>query len=726
MTSPAQVDRDAAADWYRCAVQPRNVAIVGASEDPQRSRYLTNLRAGGFAGEIYAVNPNRATVLGQPAYPSLRDLPGSVDLVIIQVAAALVPGVMSDAAETDAGCVYVGSAGFAEAGPAGLELQRQLQARAAQAGIRVIGPNGNGIMSARSSLLAAGFVLTDDMRHGVRDEGVAIVAQSGAVAACVLAMAQQAALPIGTYFATGNACDVSMAEVLEQLATDDAVKVVLLYLEGLPDGPRFLRAVDLARAAGKVIVALKVGTSAAGALASASHTATLAGDTVAYEGLFRQHGIVRAGSAVDLVNIGRLVRATGERVSRNVGVVSFSGGISVMLTDALTEHGFVLPAWAPPIAEEIRASLPAYASIRNPVDGTGALTASSETLQAVLGAAHSDPGTGITVLGLGILNEKEAVLAEAIARVGEGTSKPLAVVWLGGSGVAAAQLGPKGIPVFRDVPELARALGALADTGHEPPAADGAAAVADSHSPVPAQVRAIIDQARAAGTPVLGEAESKMVLAAAGISTVPEVAVHAVAEVRAALSTLSFPIVAKLAAAGLNHKSELNAVRLGLTTVTAVETTVSELLDLATTLGLAAPAVLLQEQVDGGSELLLGMKRDPTFGPLVVVGPGGVLAEAMEDVAVGAAPLTAAQAEALLLRLRHRQLITGFRGRPSMVTSAVTGAVCAFSQLAAALPDSILSLDVNPLIVRAAGPPVAVDALIELAVTGRTREEVAR
>jgi acyl-CoA synthetase (NDP forming) len=580
-------------------------------------------------------------------------------------------------------------------------------------------------LSARSSFLAAGFALTEEARRSIRDEGIAIVAQSGAVAACVLAMAQQAGLPVGTYFATGNECDVSTAEVIQQMAEDDSVRVILLYLEGLRDGPHFLRAADLARAHGKVVVALKVGASEAGARVSISHTAALAGDDAAYDGLFRQHAIVRAASATALVDLGRVVRAVGPAVGRRVGVLSFSGGISVMLTDALTSRGFQMPAWSPASTEAMRAELPAYASVQNPVDGTGALTATPETLERVLRAAHGDPGTDVTVLGLGILHAKEAVLADAILRASQGVGKPLLVAWLGGAGVAAVRLGASGVPVFTDVPDLARALGSLADAGRlsedfrRAPDRVGPAHLAAD------EAQAILDTAWVSGATALDEVEARRLLAAGGIETVREVVVRTPAAVRPAMSTLSLPLVAKLASATLAHKSDVNAVRLGLGSVPAVEDAATELLALAANLGLADATVVLQEQVSGGSELLLGMKRDATFGPLVVIGPGGVLAEALEDVAIGGAPLTVSQAEQLLASLRHRKLIAGFRGRPTMMTAGVAQAIRCFSELIAVLPDSVLSVDVNPVIVRHDGTAVAVDALIEIAAEGQLRPEVA-
>jgi acetate---CoA ligase (ADP-forming) len=700
--------------WFPAATSPGRIAVVGASADAARSPYLVNLLRAGFPGVVLPVNHRHDTVLGLPAYPSLASLPGPVDHVAVVVPARRVLSALDGLERSGARFVYIGSAGFAELGADGQRLQDDIVAAVRGAGARLLGPNGNGVMSRRSRLYATAITLTesDFGPHGRRN--AALVVQSGALGAALRSIAHNAGLEIAYYFATGNEADLTSAEVIGEVAGDHSIDVVLCYLEGVRDGREFIRAVSKARASGQRVVALKVGRSAEGERVAASHTASVTGDSRTFADMCVRAGVALAESPTQLIDIGVLGATVGSAAPSRIGVVSISGGMSALIADALPA-GLSLPAqWPEPIRSSIAAELPSFITVANPLDGSAELVRDRETFVRILTAVQESPTTDVTVVGLTYLHSKETMLAEAIMDVAGQRSKPLVVVWLGASGIAKPLLVRHGVPVFDDIPALMSVLGsvrrAAAATGGTLDRAGAAGSVAELRE----RIAPALTEARAQGLVVMDEVLSKRVLARAGIDVVPEVTLEGAEPDQWPWPSIRLPAVAKLVSPGLAHKTDLGAVKLGLRSREAVETAVRELFRLAEQAGLPEARVVLQEQLPEGTELLVGMKRDASFGPLVVLGHGGVLAEALEDVVVTAPPLSPSDVPRLLAGLRHRRLTEGFRGRPAAATPAAAAAIARFSQLVLALPEWVTSVDVNPLIVTHDGRAVAVDALVIL------------
>lgn len=710
---PAGLSADLA-PWYRAAMSPKSIAIVGASADPEKSLYMNALLAGGYTGDLFPVNPTRPTVLGHRAYPSLADLPAPVDLVIVMVPASVVLGALADLWVTKARCVYVGTAGFAELGTDGRDVQARLVQLVSDAGARLIGPNGNGTFSLKNRVIAAGFSPLEKPSNDWPDHGIAIVTQSGAVGASVLATAHRYGVGIGTYISTGNEADISASDAIRQFALDESVNLILAYLEGIDDGPDFLDAVDVARRQNVPVIGIKVGASEAGAAGAASHTASLAGDQAVYEGLADQAGLVRVSSCTELVDVAQIRQRYRAPIGPRAGAVSFSGGMAVMLADSLERWGFSIPAWSDAAVQGFSGFVPGYAQVRNPLDATGEMTANTATYVEVLSQAHQDSNTDFTIFAVGILHQKEEELAEATIKVAASNpAKPFVIVWIGSTGKAFDILRAHGIPCFSDVPAALAALAAIRRASMRL-SSEFRHTVTAGSSRVSQAVMRSAERAESSGLSALDEVESKRLLSAVGIRVPREVVVSDRADAERSADEVGYPLVAKLLADDLTHKSDVGGVILGIRSRSEAVAAVAGLLEhpIART---RTVSVVLQEQIPAGTELLLGAKRDRVFGWVLVIGIGGTMTEAFSDSAVLSPDhVTVADIEAALLSLQHQELLAGFRGLPEVHAESIAASVQALAGFIRYVPDAVSSVDVNPLVVVGEGPPVAVDSLMTL------------
>lgn len=660
------------------------------------------LRRHGFEGAVYPVNARRRSVAGLPAYPDVGAVPGAVDVAIVVIAAERVPDIVEACGKAGVRTVVVGSAGFSELGADGAALHARLIDECARSGVRVLGPNTNGVVSGPGRF-AGTFSPTlqqDDITLG--PGSVAVVAQSGAVGAALFALASEAGLPVSTMVNTGNELDVGTEEVIERLLDDDrGIEVVLAYVEGFRRADRLVDAARRAAATGTRIVVLKAGTTEAGAAATAAHTANLAGEDRVCDGVLRQLGAIRARSLTQLVDVGRVLAARGGEPGRRVSIATMSGGLGIMLADELCAGGMVLADWPPGMREQLDALLPAYLSRGNPLDVGGKPFFELELLDAVLVAMDRNPGSDCSVLALGGFPDRQRAIAERIAASVERLAKPLYVVWVGCRGPGPQLLTRSRIPWFEDPARCADAL--LPVVGRSP------------MSPAVGRARsgpALLDGA----PPVI---DGRALLEHAGIRVVPEVTVADDDDIPRLLGRLGAPVVAKLAAPSLRHKTELAAVRVGLGSAPAVREAVADLRGIAEENGLVGASVVLQQQVPAGVELLLGMTHDPVFGPVVTLGLGGVLAEALDDVQVRLPLLDHGDVADMVAGLRGSTLLRGYRGRPRADESVIGDLVVAFARLAADVAGRFHSIDLNPVIVPGDGSaPVVVDWLFVEGPTG--------
>ncbi|PWC44936.1 acetate--CoA ligase [Azospirillum sp. TSO22-1] len=685
-------------------LDPRSVAVIGASEDVGKfgGRVLHHLIRHDYAGRIVPVNPNRPALFGIPAVPSIAEA-GAVDVAAIALPAAQLEGAVAACAAAGVGAVVIITAQMAESGAEGAERQRRIVAVARAAGMRILGPNCLGFVNTR-----AGLALTSSFAMGVERlpvGPVGLVSQSGALMATMFNAGYDIGVGFGTLVSVGNQADVTEAEVFAHLIDDPDTRAIVLYLEGVSDGRRFLEEAERARAAGKPVVAVKAGRSEAGQRAALSHTASLAGPFRLFEAAARARGVVLADDPEAAVAIADALARWPAGLPRGTGVapVSGSGGGAAIVADRLADAGLPLAALTEATRTRLAAELPPG---QPPLPFDAGATRGGFAAPAVagaLGVLAADETVGALVYVM-TTQPQMPEIAAALAEVGRTAGKPVLLVLSAGSVADGlrATLRDAGYPYHNRLDDALRVLRGLADRADapsapgpaEPPDARLAAALAalpDGPLTAP-EARTLVE---AAGIPVAGEA----------------VAASADAAVVAA-QRFGWPVVLKLVSRTVSHKSDRGGVRLGLTGADAVRAAFH---DLAAAFGTDFEGALVQPQVQGVAELIVGTLWDDAYGPFVLVGSGGLFAELLDDTRVAPAPLDAARAEALLGGLKVWPVLNGARGRPKADIGAAVATIVAAGRLAAALGPRLRELDVNPLILRADGQGgLAVDARARL------------
>ncbi|GGU10305.1 acetate--CoA ligase family protein [Nocardioides albus] len=689
-------------DLVRHLFAARSIAIVGASSNGLKAagRTLRYLVMHGFQGEIYPVNPSRDEVQGLRCHAALSELPVVPELAVVVVQASEVAPAIAECGELGVPVVIVFASGFAETGPEGAALQDEVAAVARRYGVRVLGPNCNGVIGAADGVTATFMTGIDDESLVLRDDGIAFVTQSGAMGAFILTEAQTSGIGLGRFVSTGNEMDISLAEVVEGLVQDDATKVVLGYVEGVRTPQRLRQALATARANGVPVCLMKVGRSRAGAAAAASHTGALAGADAVFDGLLAQYGAVRAHDVDHLLDLGRVFGLSARPKGGRLTVITLSGGAGVLMADAIEDHGLSLAPWDRAWAERMAAVLPAFASVRNPIDVTGALVTDPELLRKALDVAIEHPDTDIITVLVGNMQRQEDQVCEIVESAAARTDRPIVTVWVGGTGRAVPRLARAGLVGFTEPVRAIRALSSLVRFW-APAESTPTTSAADPHDePVPTPGR------------VVDEVEVKRLLAAHGVPVVAEDEVTTAEEAAATAARLGFPSVVKILSTEVAHKSDLGLVQVGLVDADQVRAAADRILAAAERHDVTDRRLVVQPMISSDTELILGMRRDPVFGPVVVLGIGGVLTEIAADVQVRLPPLTSDDAHAMMNRLRYAELLDGPRGRVAVDRDALAAAVVSFSELVARETADLESLEINPLLIDDSGRPVAVDALL--------------
>lgn len=701
-------------ETMRTFLEPKSVAIAGASDDGMKTsgRTLRYLGKYGYEGRVFPVNPRRDTVQGLKAYPSLEAIDRPVDLLVVATAASLSPEYIRSAVELGIPSVIMFPSGFAELNEEGARLQNEIAEMVAGSRTRVLGPNCVGIVSVRSKLIATINTGMDQDRFDLRDGGTAFLTQSGAMGAFILNMSQTRRVGLGSLISTGNEMDISFPEMLHALIDDPKVKGVLGYIEGIRQGDEFVAALDKARVAGKPLGFLKVGRSSRGRDAIASHTGALAGADAVYSGLFEQFGVTRITGIDALADWAQMVESTSPPQGNRLSVATTSGGGGVLVADHCEEMGLELAQWEGEWQDRLREVLPAYASPRNPIDMTGA-GGSQELFRATLELMAEHPGTDIIFPLIGNLEQDEEPLLEVIRDVHAATSKPLIVVWVGGSGEPVRQLTAEGIAAYGDPGRALEALRALR-------ASAAARRPSIRVQPQPrndrvAQAKDLIARVRERGASLMNEAEAKQLLALYELPVVWEAEAEGPEQAAALADDAGGPVVLKLLHDRVSHKSELGGVVLNLRGADEVRQAAKDMLAGLPDDLVDGARLLIQEMVPEGVELLLGITRDTAFGPVLAIGSGGTLTELLSDVSLRVPPVGRDDVAEALDRLRARELLNGFRGVAPRDADAVVDTMVALSRLAMELEGDIDELDVNPLIVGAKGEGArVVDAVIAL------------
>lgn len=690
-------------------LRPESIAVVGASDAPASigGLLVANLLRSGFDGPLYPVNPHHRVVRGVPCHPTLSSCPDAPDLVLVAVPAPLVAGVIEEAGRLGVRAACVISAGFAEAGAEGRALQEDLLRRARAAGVRLVGPNCMGLANGGP---APRFNATFSPTFPPAGP-LGFISQSGALGLAALALLEGPSLGMSGFASVGNTADLGPNDLLLFLDDDPATKVILAYLESVPDPRRFAR---VARRVSrhKPVVVMKAGRSGAGRRAASSHTAAMATGEAAVTALFHQAGVIRADTLEEMFDVAALASAGRAPRGRRVAVLTNGGGPGILVADACEAAGLLVPVLSEDTQAALRVGLPPEAAVGNPVDMVASASAQDygRCLRVLGGADEVD--AIIVVFIPPFLTRAEDVAGEVAAAAGQvPDGKPVVAVFMTPGG-PPERLVQAGVASFTYPERAAVALGRMARWAEwraMPPGHVVTAPGVDT-----ARGRALID-AVAGALPEdgwMGSAATEELLAAYGIPVVRTVRVRTGDEAAAAQAELGGPVVVKVAAS--IHKSDVGAVTLGVDSPTGAAEALERIRAALEAVGLgdAAAEFLVQEQVHDGVEMIVGVSHDPAFGPLVMAGLGGTTVELLGDVAVRLTPLSDTDVDEMLRSLRSYRLLTGYRQSPPLDVVAFEGLLHRVSAMVEDIPE-VAELDLNPVFVLPHGVEVA-DARVRL------------
>jgi len=685
-------------------IAPRSVAVIGASDDVTRigGRPIAAMLRAGYAGRILPVNPGRETVQGLPCYASVADLPETPDAALIAVPAKLVPETIAALGRKGCRAATLFSAGFAEVGAEGEAAQRVLVDLARSHGIRLLGPNTLGVYNVDigyygtfSSSLDTGFP---------KPGNIGIASQSGAFGAHLGALARDRGLGCSVLITTGNEADITVAEAIGWMAESDTTDVICTYMEAINDAPALLAALDVARAAGKPVLALKSGRSAVGARAAASHTASLTGDAVVADAVLSDHGAIILRDPETMMDIAYAASKGVFPAQHSLGIVTVSGGAGIVASDEAERVGLPMPAMPEAAQAALKAVLP-YASPVNPLDCTAQALNDPSLLEQFTRAGLEDGGYGAILCFLTYVAGSRAmadVILEAMAPLRRAFPDRIIAFCALGEEEVLRRYDDAGILVFNDPCRAVRALDAVLRLG----AARGQGTI-----PLPPVTPVTLP----AATP--DEAASKSLLARAGIAAAPECAVQSVEAAIAAAEDLGYPVVMKILSPDILHKSDIGAVKLNIQDAQGVRNAYATIVAAAAEHAPRAVVngVLVARQLSGGVECLMGISRDPTFGPVAVFGLGGIFVELLNDVALRACPFGPGTAREMILSIRGAAILQGARGQPPADIDALAQMLSRLSVFAAGAGARLVSIDLNPVLAMPAGQGAyALDAVIEL------------
>jgi acetyltransferase len=694
-------------------MKPASIAVVGASQRMTRAtRVVANLQRFGYAGRVFPINPRYTEVLGLPCYPDLASTPERADTVVVAIPAENVPHVLRAAVAAGVRGAVVLSSGFAEAGPEGQERQSELERLASDHGLLICGPNCYGVFNIR--LGAATF--SADVAEPLRPGSVGIVSQSGGFSHAIGEyLMQQRQVGLSYIVSCGNQAGLTVEDYVEFLVADGA------FVEGFKKPEQFRRAAARARELSKPIVVLKVGRSENARQAMLAHTGSLAGTPEIIEAMLRQSGVVQVSSLNEMIDTLALLSASARRApgAWRVGILSGLGGECGRASDAADRAGVELPPLSPASVERMRSFMPDFANPRNPVDGTGAMYEDARLFPRLFDTLLHDDAIDVLAVNLRVNVPKPGgpapsrQFSQAMSEALRGGANRLVVAF---SSFAGGDLDPEvihtlaeaGVPFLESTETAMLALRNARE--HRRFLEQPIAASAEPVTP-----RAV---ARPLGRGVLANAEAARMLTDFGIPLAETIPVKDAEQAVRAADSLGYPVVIKIDSPDIAHKTDVGGVRVGCRDAAAVRGAVADVLQAVRRQAPAArlDGVLVQRMVAGGTEMILGVKTDPLFGPAVVCGFGGIFVEQLHDVSVRVPPVGRAEALAMIDELRGAALLRGARGRAAADVDALADAIVRLAALAEAHRPSLRALDINPLLVLDAGQGVvAVDWLIEIA-----------
>ncbi len=690
-------------------LHPASIAVIGASTRAGSFGERVVFNMAHYAGRSYPVNARYQTIGGQTCYPKVADLPEVADCAVIAAPREAVEEIVLECAAAGVGGAIIFASGYAETGKEDRILQQErLAAIARETGLRIVGPNCIGVVNA----LLDSRVTFMDITPIPKPErnAVGIISQSGALG-MALAQGVVRGLSVSHVMTSGNSCDVDMADFVNYLATDPACGSIACVFEGMATPERLLLAAENAWAVDKPLIIFKMATGEQGAQAAMSHTGSLAGSHASYRSVFQRAGAIVVDDFEALMETSAFFAKAPPPKAPGAAIVAASGGAAIMATDRAEQHGVPMPQPTPAVTEILESRIPEFGSARNPCDVTAQVLSDPESLGICADALLGDPQYGVLVspltYGYAPSAKRPLLYSDLAKKHGKMACVVWQTEWQDGPGVVDANQCDR-VALFRSMSACFAALAAWQWRADK--RAAGSQIIAPTPAGIIAESRALI---AAAGGRTLTEREAKAVLALYGVPVVGERLAQTVDDAVNAAASLGYPVVLKVESPDLPHKTEAGVIRLNLRSADEVRAGYAAVMANADKVTPAPRinGVLVQPMVPQGIEMVVGARNDPLFGPLIVVGLGGILVEVLKDTALSPAPVTPFEAEKLLRQLKGVKLLDGFRGMPAVDVKRLAGVISDVSRFAADHRGSVAELDVNPLI--CAGDRItAVDALI--------------
>lgn len=689
---------------------PQSVAIIGASSDQRRfgGRPIQYLLDAGFPGGIYPVNPGREEIQGLKTYPSISAIDGPVDCAILAISAEATLATLEACIAKGVHSAVLYGAGFSEMGDEGRALQDRVLAMARGSGMRLLGPNCMGLFNAHKRFYAT---FASALEEDVGQPGnIAVASQSGGYGGYLLKHLMLRGLGVSQWITTGNEADIDVGEALGWMAAQPENEILLGYVEGVKSGASLIAALETAQTLGKPVVMMKVGRTAEGSKAAASHTASLTGEDKVYDALFEKFGVYRPRTTDEMLDVVSALSLKRPLKGNRIGVISISGGVGVQIADFVSDAGMQMGQLPDDAQAALRALVPAC-SPHNPIDMTGLVTTNHDimekTLDIVLGARAFD--ATLVFLGItGVAPSMAVPLQQAIFRAYARHHDQLLSVAITAPDEMVRAYEAQGILTTEDPSRAVAALGALNRFQMQ-------AAASKRSGTQTEEVSSFLPTSDLPASGRFNEAEAKGLLAAIGIPS-PHEALAATAEMAAKQAhAIGFPVAVKLVSADILHKTEVGGVMLGLTDDAQV---ISAVREMQASIAKHRPdaridGFLVSQMVNEGVETILGVHRDPAFGPVITFGLGGVLVELLADAVCALAPVNIDEARAMIGGIKTAPLLTGYRGGPAHDVEALAQAIANVSQFAARHRDRLHSIEINPLrVMPGSGGVIALDAVL--------------
>ena len=682
--------------WFEAVLRPKSVAVIGASRQPGSVGHetLRNIIRSGFSGEVYPVNPKADSILGLRCYRSVKDLEGPVDLGVVAVPAGIVLEVAEEAGEKGFKSLVVLSAGFKETGSEGLRRERRLVEVCRRYGMRLVGPNCLGLIAAYTPLNAS-FAPVAPIQGNI-----AFASQSGALVTSVLDWSIREGIGFSYVVSLGNCADLNETDFIEALSQDQHTRVIAAYIEGVGEGRRFIRVAEEASRR-KPILVIKSGISEAGAKAISSHTGSLAGSRAAYRAVFERTGIIQVESVEELFDLARIFSTQPVPKGRNLAIVTNAGGPGIVATDACSKYGLNLAWLSSKTINLLRSKLPEEASWVNPIDVLG--DASPQRYREALEAVSRDAG----VDSLLVICSPQAVtqpgkIAEEIIKVKASNKdgKPIVCAFMGGRAVSEAVeiLSKEGVPNYPFPERGVKALSYLSKYGEEKVKARREEAL--SYRVDRETVRVVLERVRRENRVNLLIVEAFQIISAYGLDVAPSVLAQNRVQAVEAAERMGYPVALKVVSPQIFHKTDIGGVKLNLKDRVEVEEAFDEILRNASSYMPEARivGVVVQKMIKPGKEVIIGIHRDPQFGPLIMFGLGGIYVNVLRETVFKLAPISSKEALKMIAETKAYPLLRGVRGEPPSDIDSLAEAIARVSQLALDF-EEIVEMDINPLFV---------------------------